>query len=285
MVMAGSKPSTTWRRGSRIVVALAALAAPLGAHDFWIEPSTFEAAPGTAVALDLRVGEHFVGDPVPRSPERIVRFDATGPGAVVPADGSPGDAPAGIVRLPGPGVWIAAYRSNHAFVELEATQFEDYLRMEGLDLALAERARRGESGAKSRELYSRCAKTLLRVGDGGGADRALGLTLELVAEGDPAALGPGAKLPIRLLYQGRALAGALVMAVPRSDPTKVRSARSDRDGRVRFALDAEGPWLVKAVHMVRWQQDERADWESLWASLTFAVSARSAPSENRHETR
>lgn len=285
--MAVPKTSSTWRCGSRIAIplalaalaALVALAAPVRAHDFWIEPSAYEAAPGTAVALRLRVGEHFAGEPVPRSPERIVRFDATGPGAVVAASGAAGDDPAGVVTPSAPGLWIAAYRSNHAFVELEADQFEDYLRMEGLDGALAERQRRGESAAKSRELYSRCAKALLRVGDAGGADRALGLTLELVAERDPATLAPGETLPVRLLYQGRQLPGALVMAVPLSDPAKVESARSDRDGRVRFALAAPGPWLVKAVHMVRWRADERADWESLWASLTFATL------ENRHETR
>ena len=38
----------------------------LQAHDFWIEPSQFHAAPGTTVAVGLRVGQNFVGDAVPR---------------------------------------------------------------------------------------------------------------------------------------------------------------------------------------------------------------------------
>jgi hypothetical protein len=39
---------------------------------------------------------------------------------------------------------------------------------------------------------------------------------------------------------------------------------------VAFALAAPGPWLIKAVHMARLESDARAQWESVWASLTFA---------------
>jgi len=33
-------------------------------------------------------------------------------------------------------------------------------------------------------------------------------------------------------------------------------------------------WLVKTVHMVPAPADSGADWESLWASLTFEIPAR-----------
>lgn len=239
------------------------------AHDFWIEPSTFAPAVGEEVSLGLRVGEGFQGDPVPRNPKRIVRFQAVGPTSSIAVAGEAGAEPAGKLRPPHAGTWIVAYRSNHAYVELEAAKFEDYLHEEGLEGVLAERQRRGEQGGKSRELYSRHAKALLHSGGRGGPDRALGLELELVAEGEPWSLLAGERLPVQLLYQNRPLSGALVSAVPRSDPSRAESARTDQDGRVRFALAAEGPWLIKTVHMVRWEGDERAEWESLWASLTF----------------
>jgi uncharacterized GH25 family protein len=47
------------------------------------------------------------------------------------------------------------------------------------------------------------------------------------------------------------------------------SARSDKDGRVRFRLPRAGMWMVKAVHMIAAQPDAQADWQSFWASLTF----------------
>lgn len=267
-----------WRSLSALsaAAALLLLGGPALAHDFWIEPSTFAPAVGEQVSIRLRVGESFAGDPVPRNPERIVRFQAVGPTSSIAVAGEAGAEPAGTLRPADVGTWIVAYRSNHAYVELDAAKFEEYLRQEGLDGPLAERQRRGEQGNKSRELYSRNAKALLRAGDRGGPDRALGLELELVAEGDPWSLPVGKRLPVQLLYQNRPLAGALVVAVPQSDPSKAESARSDRDGRVRFALAATGPWLIKAVHMVRWEGDDRAEWESLWASLTFAGSQKRA---------
>ena len=77
-------------------------------------------------------------------------------------------------------------------------------------------------------------------------------------------------MPIRLLYQGRPLEGALVVAVPQDTRTP-RQARTDRDGRVTLSL-YDGVWLIKAVHMVPAPAGSGADWESLWASLTFKAT-------------
>jgi hypothetical protein len=40
---------------------------------------------------------------------------------------------------------------------------------------------------------------------------------------------------------------------------------------VSFDLDAAGRWLVTAVHMVPAPAASGADWESVWASLAFAL--------------
>jgi uncharacterized GH25 family protein len=258
-----------------LVGSFFAAASPLCAHDFWIQPSSFAPAVGATVALRLLVGEHGVGEPVPRDPARIVRFDAVGPDAAagaVPTIGYPGDEPAGVLALPSPGLWLAAYRSKPSFLELEPAQFAEYLRSEGLDRALAERDRRGEQSLRSREFFSRCAKALVRVGGRSGRDRVLGLTLELVAEGDLATLGSAKVLPVQLLYEGQPLQQALVIALPLAEPTALVQARTDRNGRVRLALSRPGAWLVKTVHMIRLSGDPRAEWESFWASLTLEVA-------------
>ena len=41
--------------------------------------------------------------------------------------------------------------------------------------------------------------------------------------------------------------------------------------RVSFAFAKPGAWLVKSVHMVPAPAKSGADWESLWASLTFEL--------------
>ena len=60
----------------RLAVFAAALAAPAAvfAHDFWIEPSSFHPAVGSAVQLRLFVGPDFQGEPFPRVPNLISRF-------------------------------------------------------------------------------------------------------------------------------------------------------------------------------------------------------------------
>ena len=135
---------------------------------------------------------------------------------------------------------IVAYRTSDRLLELPADKFEEYLREEGFERISALRAKRGESAKPSRELFSRCAKALVAAGAGSTGDRALGLTLELLPEKNPA-LSPGEALPIRLLYEGKPLSGALVVAVPTRTPAKV-SARTDAKGNVacRFPRTGSG---------------------------------------------
>ncbi len=242
------------------------------AHDFWIEPSTFRPAVGSLVEIALRVGERFRGDPVARSEKRIVRFTLASPEGESPVTGEEGNEPAGSIRITEPGLQIVGYRSNNARVDLPAEKFEQYLKEEGLEKAIALRARRGESEKPSREHYSRCAKSLLSAGDrASGQDRALGFTLELVAEKNPYAARPGDAIPFRLLYRGKPLAGALVVALPQEEPEEKLTARSDAKGCVLFRLARKGPWLLKAVHITPAPPGGEADWESLWASLTFEI--------------
>ncbi|HEY3122658.1 MAG TPA: DUF4198 domain-containing protein, partial [Thermoanaerobaculia bacterium] len=76
---------------------------------------------------------------------------------------------------------------------------------------------------------------------------------------------------VRVLHEGEPLAGALVKAIALDDPDNTLSARSGKDGLASFHLARKGVWLVKTVHMVPAPKETGADWESLWASLTFEI--------------
>jgi len=126
--------------------AVLALAAPLFAHDFWIEPSTFRPEVGATVGLSLRVGQGFRGDPVPLQPDKVVKFVTVSPsGAETSATGVPGRDPAGRGRITEPGYVLVAYRSNPSSLELPADKFEAYLKEEGLEKIIEARAKRGDS--------------------------------------------------------------------------------------------------------------------------------------------
>jgi hypothetical protein len=252
------------------------LATALPAHDFWIEPSTFTPAPGQRMAVRLRVGEALRGDPVPRDPSVLKRFIAIGPAGEMPVGGREHTDPAGILALQAPGLHMIVYDSRRSPLALDAAKFETYLGEEGLEKISALRASRGQSGAGVKEVFSRCAKSLLSAGGGAGPgfDRVVGQRLELVPEVNPQESPGGGELPVRLLYEGKPLAGALVVAFTKDRPQAKVAARSDAKGRVRLKLDRPGFWLVKAVHMISAPADSGADWESFWASLTFEVPGR-----------
>jgi uncharacterized GH25 family protein len=245
------------------------------AHDLWIEPSAFQPAPGTRLAVRLFIGQLFRGDVFPRDPKYLVRFAVIGNGGEAPIPGIPDTDPAGFLVTGRPGLYELVYTSRHAAVELDAAKFEKYLAEEGLEKISARRARLGQGGAPGKEIYSRCAKSLIAVGGdaGSGHDRVLGLTLELIPEANPYTLAAGQELPVRLLYRGQPLAGAKVAAVPKDRPASQVAARTDAQGRVRLRLGGAGIWLVKAVHMIAAPPGSGADWESFWASLTFALPA------------
>jgi hypothetical protein len=67
-----------------------------------------------------------------------------------------------------------------------------------------------------------------------------------------------------------------VAALSKGQPSRQVAARTDAQGRVRLPLGGSGVWLVKAVHMIAAPAGSGADWESFWASLTFALPARDA---------
>jgi uncharacterized GH25 family protein len=250
---------------------LAAASAP--GHDFWIEPSSFRPEVGSELAVSLRVGEHFRGEPVPRMDPRIVKFVLASGSGEIPIGGFPGTDPAGFVKVPSAGFLVIGYRSIRSPITLEPEKFEKYLADEGLDAVLQARASRNERGKRGNEVYSRCAKSLVAGAGAGeaGFDRVVGLTLELVAESNPAKVRPEEKMRLRLLYEGRPLSAALVKLTPLEDPDVTLTARTGKDGRAAFPIPRKGVWLARTVHMVSAPSETGADWESLWASLTFEI--------------
>ena len=260
-------------RGSRAIVAvsIALCSAPLFAHDLWIEPTTFSPNLGEVVGVRLRVGQDLVGDPLPLIPALVDQFVVQDAADRKPVVGRRGTDPAGVMRVAMPGLHIVGYHSHPSTVELAAEKFNAHLIEEGLEAIADLRVRRNETGAKSREMFSRCAKSLLLSGSPNDtqADRRLGFPLELVAERNPYTLRAGQDLPVRLTYRDQPLLGALFVAMSSLNPAEKQAARTDNDGRVRFRVHLGGMWLVKAVHMVPAPAGADAEWASFWASLTF----------------
>src|SRR3974390_2284104 len=173
-------------RSLAFAAALLLAAAGARAHDFWIEPSTFRPAPGATVAVGLRVGQDFIGDPVPRLSAFIAAFAVRQNGSDKDVSGSDHIDPAGFLRADGRTTAIISYASTGAYIELPPAEFEDYLRLYGLDDILARRAARRESSKLGRERFYRYAKALLTGPPPSEAvAKPLGLDYEIVPDEDP----------------------------------------------------------------------------------------------------
>ena len=260
-----------------VALALLLTAVPLAAHDMWIEPTSFVPEMGRVVGLRLRVGQDFLGDPIPRDPALIDQFisvDSNGKKAVYGHDGAD---PAGLLPVTETGLVILGYQSHPKPIALPAATFNQYLKEEGLDAIAELRARRNQTGSDVREIFSRCAKSLVRYGAvDAQTDQALGFTLELIAGKNPYLMQAGQDLPVRLMYEGHPLPGALVIAMNKANPMAKITARTDKAGKVTLRLPEDGIWLVKAVHMIPAPDGANADWASFWASLTFELKTSAA---------
>jgi len=263
-----------FRRAFSLTALLALAGTVVAAHDMWIEPTGFTPAIGRIVGFRLRVGQDFHGDPLPRDPNLIEKFIAVDGATTMPLVGRDGADPAGLMRVASPGLFVVGYHSKPSPVVLQAPKFNQYLTEEGLEAIAALRAKTGDTNAEAREVFVRCAKSLVLAGpaDAAQQDRVLGLPLELVADRSPYGMTTGQSLGVRLLYRDRPLAGALVVALNQRDPMARVAARTDKAGHVTLKLSETGPWLIKAVHMIPAPAGSDSQWASFWASLTFELA-------------
>jgi uncharacterized GH25 family protein len=245
-------------------------------HDFWLAPSKFRVAKGETVDVSLRFGMEYDGEVSPRDDLRIEKFVVLGPDGTEDVPGEDMKDPAGRVKPAKDGIYVLAFRGKRRSIELAAAKFEAYLKDEGLDAISKIRADRKETDKAGHEVYSRCAKALLKVGDGAadGYDRVAGLRLEIVPETNPYTAAVGDALAFRVVFEEKPLENAYVVARSKAEPKHTVTARADAKGRVSLKLDRAGEWMVKCVHMVAAPAETGMDWESLWASVTFEIAEK-----------
>jgi len=264
----------------RLVAAVLALCAPASAsaHSFWLEPETHEAEPGAAIEIAFKVGDAGDVEDWGLYWERVAAFQLYSPTSTHDQQSAlrmsaAGEAGSARIITREPGYHVVAFASNPSLSELEAGRFNDYLEHEGLRAIQADRDARAASGEVGTELYARRAKALLKIGAGGpdGAlTKAIGQTLEIVPLANPFTLPEGAPLGLRLLWRGAPLAGAS-LAVARLDQTgQAEIVMTDANGEASVKLGEGRRFLVSSVWGVPAPKDTRADYFTIFASLTFA---------------
>lgn len=268
---------------SSLLMAVVAFASPAAAHDFWVQPQAYRVEPRAETPLTLQVGHGPMRQRSQIPSRRIVRFAAVGP------DGRATDLRGGLrlgeaardgtLKFDQPGTQVVVFETDSAAQShLPALRFNDYLAAEGLTPAIALRARTGRTGAEGSEAYGRVSKAIVQVGPGnsgqGQVTRPVGLSLEIVPEVSPYAVPRPSALPVRVIYRGRPLAGALVKLTDLAhDEAPVETHRTDEAGRARFAMPKAGTWLLNVI-WTRPLKGAETDFETTFSSLSFGLYER-----------
>ncbi|MEE4200954.1 DUF4198 domain-containing protein [Erythrobacter sp.] len=263
----------------RIFVLLALLLpSAAAAHSFWLQPVDHTPEAGEEVRIEFKVGDAGDVNDWGLYWERIAALRLFGPDGVsdqqrgirVTAGEEPGSA---LIAVAKPGTHILAFASNPSFSDLEAERFDRYVEHEGLSAIAQHRAALGQGRGNGKELYARRAKTLLQVGDAhtDNATRPIGQTLEIVPLTNPFALDPGAPLKLQILWRGEPLAGAQLLAAPLDATGDYESFRSDANGMVKAPAPVGAAMLYSAVWGVPAPNDARADYFTIFASLTVGT--------------
>lgn len=252
---------------------------PAFAHDLWLQPRAFWVGAGQPASTTVQVGHGPDRQVWGVESARIRTLRSIGPG------GAATDQRSSLtmrmltgpfnVAFTQPGVHVLTMESSHAESTLPAARFNDYLKVEGLTPAQQLRIRTKTTDTPGRETYSRRAKMLVQVGGASDArqphvTRPIGMTLEIVPERNPYQLKAGERLPVRVLYQGTALPGALIKLTNlAADAEPVESHRTDAQGRAVFQGRRSGVWLLNVVWTRPVTGNPKVDLDTTFSSLSF----------------
>jgi uncharacterized GH25 family protein len=226
------------------------------AHEFWVQPDRYRLAASQPLSLTLQVGEAPERQRSPIPLRRITRFVTHTPyGSTIdlrPTLVEDDAGPHSTVTLAAPGAYVVAVETDN----------QAYSRSpDGL------------------ERYSRAAKAIVQVGARHARLQAhvtkpLGLRLEIVPDISPYSQPQPARFPVRVIYEGRPLPGALIKLIELDrDAGWLDEQLTDRAGRASFRMPATGTWLLHVVWTKQLASSSDADFETVFSSLTFSFAA------------
>jgi uncharacterized GH25 family protein len=250
------------------VAAVLAAAVLAPAHDTWVQTNAHLVRTGDAVHIDLLLGNHG-NDHRDFKIAGKLATESVGTFEVVAPDGKKYDLKPDAVDLgyaPKEGFHSAKFATNAPGLYV-ATQTSDSVVNHGKLVR----------SVRSAKAYFLASPSLDKVrADWGGFDKPLGHALELVPAANPVApMGPGTAIKVKLLFNGKPLAGEKVSFVPRGvalkdglDPEYERV--TDADGKAQFTPKAGNYYLVVA-HRTEPAPAGETKYESVKYAATLTV--------------
>lgn len=262
-------------RLAAVILLLSTLAAR--AHEFWIEPETYSVAEGQVIEARTFNGENFEGIEYGYSEAAYGQSGVAAGDLRTGVAGERGARPSFQVAPAGPGLNVLFHASPVSTLTYPGMEkFERFLRGKRLDAALDAHANRGLPTEKIREAYFRFVKALVAVGDGTGADVAVGMPYELLALDNP--YTGTDEMRVQVLLQDVAVAADVPVFVFHKvgEAVKKITLVTDAEGVVTVPR-MPGDFMVNAVHIMEpnasLKESTGAHWVTLWAALTYRIES------------
>lgn len=264
----------------RILAALFAisLALPAQSHEFWIEPQAYQIPADGMLQGTLVNGQEFAGTQIGYLPVRFSRFDITAGMRRGPVENRIGSRPALDTEPLSEGLHSIAYQSRMSTLAYsEWEKFLNFAAHKDFQNIEARHDARGLPRTDFSEGYWRLAKSLIGVGTSIGSDIRTGLIVEYVALDNPYTDDVSDGMRVQLFYRDDlVIDGQVELFEKAPDGTvDITLHRTDDQGIAVLPVKAGHSYLVDHVVLrvpsAEIARESGVVWETLWASLTFAV--------------
>lgn len=257
---------------------------PAFAHEFWIEPVAWQMPAQATIVARLVNGQNFGGTEIAYFPGRFSMFTVAWQDQLADVAGRPGDRPALNAPTLGEGLHRLSYVATNNTISYDSWEkFARFAAHKDFDDIEARHQARDLPEADFSEVYSRYCRALFAVGDGYGDDAPSGMETEIVALDNPfEAVNRGAAtIRVQIFYQGQPRPGAQLELFEKpldgSAEATITLHRADENGIATLPVRPGYAYLADAVVLripaPALAEQSSAVWETLWASLTFALPA------------
>lgn len=277
MMTQSSRPRRAFATGAASLALTAAVAV---AHDMFLKPAQYFVAPNAPIPTVLLNGT-FDQSMNSIARVRLADISIMGPSGRTRIDTAAwnpaGDTSHVVFKAGSAGTYVLGVSTKPNAIEMDGKDFNDYLKEDGLPDELARRNKNGELAAAAKERYEKHVKSIVQVGDtrSSGYATVLGYPAEIVPLENPYDLAKDKSLRVRLLVDGKPVAGQYVTFGARTasgGTVAEQGTRSGADGVAAIPVTSPGVWYVKFINMRKLPtQADGVTHQSKWATLTFGM--------------
>jgi uncharacterized GH25 family protein len=242
---------------------LAPMAAPVLAHDMWIDVRDYTPAPGEVVTMTLAYGHYLPArEFLPKEYlDEIYLLDPNGNRLEIQGCSDVEFKTQKVLAQEGTYLVVATQKGRFWTKTTDGYQ--------------PGKSKKGLKNVIGCTYSAKFSKAIVNVGARPGdlLAKPLGHELEIVPLADPGTLRSGDMLPVKVLFRNKPLSGAQVLATyvgfSREKNTFAYATKTDAAGTAGIRVATAGAWLVAVHHKDDYPDPAECDQYSFAATLTF----------------